>query len=85
MQMEINTKEIGEMDRDGKMEFINTRMEMFMTDNGVMILNKVMVNLIWLLEINIKEIGKEAKRMEKVKYLSILGLYIFANGDIYEG
>ena len=83
--MEINTKEIGEMDRDGKMEFINTRMEMFMTDNGVMILNKVMVNLIWLLEINIKEIGKEAKRMEKVKYLSILGLYIFANGDIYEG
>ena len=66
MQMEINMKEFGEMDKDGKMEFINTPMVMFMKVNGEMISNKVMENLIWQLEINTKDSGKEARKMAKV-------------------
>jgi hypothetical protein len=44
-----------------------------------------MVNYKWQPEINTKVIGKEAKRMEQVCIYINIGLYIFANGDIYEG
>ena len=66
MQMEINMREHGEMVRDGNMESINILMVMVIKVSGGMISRKVMENSRWLQEINIKEIGREEKRMEKV-------------------
>lgn len=39
----------------------------------------------WLLEIDIKEIGQLERKMEKVLVYFIIGHYVFANGDVYEG
>jgi hypothetical protein len=39
----------------------------------------------WQQAINIKDFGKLEKKMAQVFLIINLGLYIFANGDVYEG
>ena len=83
--MEIDMKEIGEMDKDQDKEFMNILMEMFMKDNGFQISNKDLEDFKWQLEIDIKANGLLEKRMEQVFFNHNSGKYIFANGDIYQG
>ena len=68
-QMVTDTKELGEMVKDGNKEFINTQTVMFMMDSGGTILRRVMENLRWPLEISMKAIGREERKMAKVTIL----------------
>jgi hypothetical protein len=57
MQIMINTKEIGKMEKDRDKVSTNIQMVIFIQVNGHKILNKVTEYCKWQPEINIKEIG----------------------------
>lgn len=83
--MEIDMKEIGKMAKEADKELMSIQMVILITVNGFQTINKVLENWKWQQEINIKDIGVEGKKMVQVSIIFILGKYIFANGDIYEG
>lgn len=85
METGISMKEAGETDSDTDKAFTSTQMAIFTRDSGCLITNRGMVSQKWLLEIDIRVSGLQAKRTEQVFLVIIKGKYIFANGDIYEG
>ena len=83
MQMEINIKDNGRMAKEVAQDAMSTQMEIFMMENGCLISKKERENLKWQQETNMKETGWQERKMAVVIILFMLGVYIFANGDIY--
>jgi hypothetical protein len=79
----IDTKDIGQMDKDLVKELINILMEISIEVNGWMILNMDMVSFKWQPVTNIKEVGWLEKKTDLVILLFIFKVIIHLPTEMF--
>lgn len=83
--MGTNTRVIGKMVSGIPRVFMNTPMGMFMMVIGSLIKSRALAFWKWPLGTSTRASGLTERRMVQVLLINNVGLYLFANGDVYDG